>query len=216
MAWCLDALSEAGGREFDDLARERQVQVVQMFTGWLAFHRLDPSDLRDHAAQFLAALRTPGGEGLGRTPGAQGGGTAPRAEPEPPTSEEPPGDQSVDPKKSSSWGGVIGTVVVVLAVLLLYAQNTSFAGAVSEYLHDPIENAEAGDCVHFGFWEKDGRPYRKWVEVPCWSAAATHKVNNKLYGPQRLDATASSPKCPLMYRQIDLSPSVALCAAGHR
>jgi hypothetical protein len=128
-----------------------------------------------------------------------------------------PAKKPADSSSSSSGGGCAALVVGALLLgLLLYAENTEFSGDVSQYLHDPAEKAEVGDCVHHGFWKKDGKPWSEWVEVPCWSAAATHEVTSKLYGPARTNTGTglNSPApsgCTVPAQRVELS-SVTLCA----
>ncbi|WP_344566910.1 protein kinase domain-containing protein [Streptomyces axinellae] len=104
-----------------------------------------------------------------------------------------PADTPVGGNSSSSEGGCALVVVGALLLgLLLYTQNAGFSSALSQYLNDPAAKADVGDCLLYGSWEKDNKPWREWVEVPCWSAAATHKVTGRLYGPARTDTGAGS------------------------
>ncbi|MFF5258328.1 serine/threonine-protein kinase [Actinomadura viridis] len=96
----------------------------------------------------------------------------PKTAPPPPAKKTEPAKPKVDEKKAESsddtWMWVVGIAAVICG--LLYVGNPGFADAVSDMgLAADLASVEKGDCLHRG-------KKLKWVEVPCWSAAADRTV----------------------------------------
>lgn len=163
----------------------------------------------------------------GKQPGVKQSAAVPKPPPSKASGSSTPAGKPAGADSSSSGGGCAVLVVGALILgLLLYTENAEFSGDLSQYLNSPAEKADVGDCLHYGSWKKDDKPWHEWVEVPCWSAAATYKVSSRLYGPSRTstgtgtssgtstgtDLGSGTPTgCALTSQRVELS-SVTLCA----
>ncbi|MGW3565900.1 hypothetical protein ACWDSL_18805 [Streptomyces sp. NPDC000941] len=72
---------------------------------------------------------------------------------------------------------VAGLTATALLGLLLYSVNEPFSTLISRWLNSGgIVGAQGGDCAA-DIADPDERP--KWVQVPCWSAAAKYTVTTE-------------------------------------